>query len=572
LPEIINALPTLDGPDMKYCTVVVLVTPSFTHLIEEDDFIGGALRRLFKPEMINSDPNDEKRTFVKIVAAVVDRVSADITAFYMEPLLQKGAEGISILIRRHDAGTESFDTTAASDRAVAFGDFTESPRVLSLNWNITQPVKGQLTRWRTTKATADLPLAQTMFINGRTSTMFTSSWYIQKDLVANRFPGTSEPQNVSVNLNLPHIQTGRSKFFLKPLTIPRRVAAATGNVVRQIYLDGSGFRPADLPDNTMPASQELEKAVTSWLDFTGGPPTQVAVWAMIVPGNSKGSSFYKCRAESAEGPQGPGDVNLSSSEAVDWEKTWKSGGAGSTSGVTSQDFVLHRVLSGGGGWGLKQGLISLDPEVSFRPDRRAVIEGNQIENSDSQHDAWRDLVRPGDVIQFFAVPTRLDVGSNMRRSLSNSDNQIDHPRGIAICFGAIPSTFDAIPESGEDIRARTANGPNVILCVDLFSAKSEKGVGLTLVEEPDPTMSVQNVKIRETKIDAPYSNIMTYIKLNGQAAEQHASIQAKHAEFETRRLERIKEHEKKQEGGKKHGKPFPQWRSSFRSSGGSRSS
>jgi hypothetical protein len=103
-----------------------------------------------------------------------------------------------------------------------------------------------------------------------------------------------------------------------------------GNILRRIS------KPADGESNKpIPAASELEKDLPKYAEDNNLTGQRLSVWALVEPPH-----------------------------AADETKT----------SLSSQDYVtsaiqkgsrIHRVISGGGGWGKKQGLLSLDPETSF---------------------------------------------------------------------------------------------------------------------------------------------------------------------------------------------------------------
>jgi hypothetical protein len=120
-----------------------------------------------------------------------------------------------------------------------------------------------------------VPLANTMFRNGRISTLFASKWnrtdatdmferiqQVEKKS-ATIYPASSSSM-VPLHLEIP----------LVPLTPPRRVVSGLGNIVRQV---------ANAEGNVVSASQELEASVDSYLEARSLSKQIVAVWALIIP-------------------------------------------------------------------------------------------------------------------------------------------------------------------------------------------------------------------------------------------------------------------------------------------------
>lgn len=175
---------------------------------------------------------------------------------------------------------------------------------------------------------------------------------------------------------------------LRALTDPRRVHAAVGNILK-LLSDDNGV--------PIPASEELEVAVVNPVLNFGG----VDVFARITP--------Y------LPNPQ---------------------------EGILSRDARLHRVLSGGGGWGTKVGLLALDP---------------QTECADSPS-GFQPVVRVGEYVQFYTA-----VGVSFK------------PMRPGILFGCVPQATEVDGGQRDEI-----NLPGV------FGGMTEKGlwVGDRLMNVP----------------------------------------------------------------------------------------
>lgn len=150
------------------------------------------------------------------------------------------------------------------------------------------------------------------------------------------------------------------------------------------------------------------------------------------------------------------------------------------------------VVSGGGGWGPKQGLLSLDPELKFGEVTDARYDFQDIESpEEEQRQALGDVASSGDFIQFFmpgeatitepTLPLRKDFD---RRRMSNT-------------IGCIPSSIDDVP-----IARRDETFYPFHLVKGHFGALSEHGLyletdGVTIKSDPNVT-----------KIDLPYSRFV----------------------------------------------------------------
>ncbi|KAI4127377.1 MAG: hypothetical protein LQ347_004629, partial [Umbilicaria vellea] len=139
-----------------------------------------------------------------------------------------------------------------------------------------------------------------------------------------------------------------------------------GNIIRRIQI-------GDTPEDIAPASKELEKSVSTYLQRVSPVKDRVAVWTLVTP-----------REIWVDQPQSTrGKVLFSQIE---------------------KGARLHKVLSGGGGWGgAKDGLLSLDPHSTYKQSEQASL---LLIPDDGDLEAEKlamlgDVVKPGDVVQFF---------------------------------------------------------------------------------------------------------------------------------------------------------------------------
>ena len=101
----------------------------------------------------------------------------------------------------------------------------------------------------------------------------------------------------------------------------------------------------------------------------------------------------------------------------------------------SKGCQLRKVLSGGGGWGVKQGLLSLDPDADYeylltepQATKSTGLEDLYLANhrmTDIQDDEnqskkmFEDIIKPGDTITFFV--NRLLEGPVLEPDSSSGD-------------------------------------------------------------------------------------------------------------------------------------------------------
>ncbi|KAL7935031.1 hypothetical protein V8C35DRAFT_300492 [Trichoderma chlorosporum] len=194
-----------------------------------------------------------------------------------------------------------------------------------------------------------LPLARTTFHNSRPSTLLSSEFDLTQS--AAKLARQAEKHSQSVNISLDHnIQSLAHLDIwapLMPLTQPRTVTESFGNIIRGIEVDGA----------TIPASTELEDIVNALhkqnaqSGVLSGP---VGVWAMVIPNPETSDALEEWLQEAPEPISALPDVD-------DIRDTVKAT-AQHLKLLYSHGGRLYKILSGGGGWGAKKGLLSLDPQ------------------------------------------------------------------------------------------------------------------------------------------------------------------------------------------------------------------
>ena len=322
----------------------------------------------------------------------------------------------------------------------------------------------------------ELPLANTIFRNGLTSTMLASRW-------------TRSGSSTPVKFEMSERRALRHQRILMPtracppastrqlidvplerLTIPRIIASAMGNIVRQLYTDTTA-------SGIMPASEGLETAVHRFLKRKGtSPPSQsLAVWALVTP------------KERWHGEPTAQDTTI-------FQK-FQNGSR------------LHRVLSGGGGYGKKMGLLALDPDTAYESGSKPSAFGTGEDLDQEEKDALGQVAKPGDVIQFFVYTPGLAAGITKQ---GRKELNFAH-----IAFGTIPSTIDSMPNSSTE--TEKADGvPPVNYRTDMFGALSELGLGLTIDSHGPRGMEFLGAeslgRVVQSKIDVPFTTVQVRLR------------------------------------------------------------
>lgn len=419
--------------------VLILVTPSLVALAEEDHpVIPNLLRRIFGWEH-----HVQK---VDVLLAVVDRISyppGNIVESLgiTQETTPHGSEGLSILVA--DSAQVCPDLWSAEPQVYEQWDrLKEQQSFLSFQLFSNSQSSARMTGKPYTIHTVELPLANTIFQNGETSTIAAQRWLCNREK-------TNEPDIVRIKHSrvrhhvlalrageLPCGGNRSAKVIVEncvrvpnfhELTPPRTVSEAMGNIVRRLNSGCSA-------DSAMSASEELERSIASW---TPSAENIYEIWARITP-----------------------------------QERWS--GLPQVIGLPSeieQGSRLHRVLSGGGGWGNKQGLISLDPESSISRSSKQFVFRHGQDLGAEQREALGEVVRPGDVIQFYVF--------EQPKSPPFGKKQQTHAHVVApfsISFGNMQSQKDTMPRDPTPEDAQQ----NVRVVHGHFGALSEAGISLRI--------------------------------------------------------------------------------------------
>lgn len=501
---------------------VILVTPAFAEWLK-DDFIEDVIRTM----TYHFGHRISKR--VTVVSAVVDGLAPspdDIPiAERVGPL-----QGISILY-----GLKHQILSAKSMwKPESFKDTSKDPDKLSHLILLGQiPIKQ---RESSLRVSISLPLANTLFVNGQHSTLEVSQWMrSSRDRYTLVRSAQKQYQHIKAFY---HGNTMIPPIFVPavPLTLPRRIASGLGNIVRQLSFERRG-------GDIRPASSELETQVTRYMKFSK-LHTTIGVWALIyrkelLDPNLKATTLE--RTEELQSTWGNDDENLRfvGTRLALGAILCRVGEWLPLARYNPLDVCKRLIcsVSGGGGWGAKQGLLSLDPQITHGDIPSAGADYISDSMQESQNPTLGNLARPGDYIQFFTIkPSKLkDHKSSMEESspstvalgenpsvagdgppdskyitkqpeisglASKEYNDIDWSKRVV--FGVVPSTIDELPKSDTTEASSSRNGTvPLAFRKGEFGAVSESGVYLYAPHK----RGINSTKFEHinTKIDMPYS-------------------------------------------------------------------
>ncbi|KAJ5793377.1 uncharacterized protein N7503_009355 [Penicillium pulvis] len=442
--DIVSSLPSTLQSNSS-CVPLLLVTPNLAHLLDPTSpFIGDLISKLLRD-------TPQKPDTLHAIAAVVDRIPNSAPqrpkALIADDAIADPGEydGVSMLI----IGEDDVQWKATPSRRIGSPAGDEPSLTVSVRDKMSVYAVG-------------LRLTNTVFLNGSERTFMGMRWVARKDgyvLDKSRDLAscvvTSKQDSIRPRLMLP----------LEPVTQRRRVVTGMGNILRQLAKSTDGCS-----DETMPASTELEKELPRYIEEHNIADRRVSVWALV------------------ETP----DVEIADSTLSIQDQLTRSLRHGGK---------LHRVMSGGGGWGKKQGLLSLDPEVAFptislrdkstnldqvfephssatEPLEMPPFFGNCLIGEDLSH--LSQVANAGDFIQFFVAvePTPSPRAEDQTR--------------LAYCFGVVADA--------EEPQARGAHGEekHLEMVVDTFGAMSEKAITFS---QPAPRGGKAGES--STKLDIP---------------------------------------------------------------------
>ncbi|KAL8672362.1 MAG: hypothetical protein Q9168_003182 [Polycauliona sp. 1 TL-2023] len=493
-------LPNRSLASEKTQLLVLLVTPSYIGILAQGDrFIPDLLRQTYRGWV--------KGQVLDVLVAVVDRISlptrrakdahtvtlasageVDYSGTGISALLTDSATAASDLWSRSEGqnGEKTETTPGRSTLSFRSGPIEESTDRTEAN---AAPISSQ-------SQTIKLPVANTIFHNGRESSIQAQRWivgetmleptlacikrsWLHQQVLRIPFPSPNTPGGFPIQLFAPLVCISRRQ----------RVATSMGNVIRQLHsVDlASESSSLEFQSEAEPASKQLEHAVDQWIKKPGNERQAVEVWALVRPPTVQ-DRFY----------------------------------AGNFTNIIKAGGHFHKVLSGGGGWGNRQGLLALDPEVDFDLAPELTM-AQDFDNGNLEVEEGKvssQIVNPGDIVEFL-VRKRVFESSSTRSRKATRSMIVRCPP--CVIFGSTPSTVDAMPESSSTPQ-RPQSSPDCIFVPQHFGALSEQGVSLTAT-------SIDG-EIGRSKIDFPHAMLSCGIRgypvhadplLQGQSAGEKRS-------------------------------------------------
>lgn len=467
--------------------IVVLATPHFAKWLENE---GGFLPRLLRA---STYPVDLVQVELDILVGVVDGI-APTPRGLRQIVGRKVLEGFSII---HGLSAHLLPDLWESESKEAIKSTAQQS---SLSFSGSSELSGNIT----------LPLSNTLFTNGKHSTLIASHWRGKNELFRKV---KSEDKNHQTVRNIPEGGRHLPDMLIPavPLTPPRQISSGLGNIIRQLDFGNEGIGPA---------SRELEVVVNAYMESRGQEKLPIAVWALVVP-----ADLININLDVGE----PFNLNDNDTQRLlkdpnnQYVGKWIAHGAKfcrvrKFTHITSGSFLSmicsHFLVSGGGGWGAKQGLLSLDPQTIYRNDdvetepRFDWMTHSPQEAEDQQASALGDIAKPGDYVQFFAA----NIQKPREPAVFEPEEPADLPKSPdpdywrrSLVFGTAPSTIDDLPSTPQ----KRCHEP-VILQKGHFGAVSERGMYINLPSRQE--RGGRDNPVVQSKIDLPYSFSYTDLK------------------------------------------------------------
>ncbi|KAF2628413.1 hypothetical protein BU25DRAFT_339653, partial [Macroventuria anomochaeta] len=494
---------------LKQNLVVFLVTPSFAPwLLDDRVFLEKALAKLYQ-----NLPGPLPK--VHAICAVVDKlpeakpvggdsgrdaVRAEFTFRAKHPPVNEtGLEGIAYVVLPAKAEVSAQPNIGGELGCIDFLAHTHTTNQGRHNDRVR------------------VPLANTVFQTGQSSTMINSTW--ERSVSDDRLELRTRRQikTVVINLSAEDPKPGKSQLQsylhqeaaalsipLIPLTVPRQVDGHMGNIIRGVIgPDG----------NKITASTELEQVVPQYFKSRDEPAQATSAWALVIP-KDKAHICIKDTSRLVSGQLGTNPDFMTSEDHEHWEQKgrellWQKDPPqwnNMTQEAIAKGARLHKVLSGGGGWGKKAGLLSLDPVPIGAPMPEQPAKESTAEHFDSVDEfstALKPVVEDGDYIQFF-ISTATAQGETV--SAFEDLKKVEESTGGNAWsweFGVIPSTIDSIP--GGSWQHTGAASEEMVVFRGSFGALTEGGLTLMRGRGVNLKTGIAGKAINTTTIDVPFS-------------------------------------------------------------------
>jgi hypothetical protein len=310
------------------------------------------------------------------------------------------------------------------------------------------------------QAKVTVPGANTAFQNARDFTLIASHFDLSKvdSRILRKLDKTQQRIVMPVSRTVDSLADLGLWAPLLPVTAARAVTASFGNIIKGV----------DVAGVSTPASTELEEAVEKAFKeipnlAESGP---IGIWALVVPGQVYGD------VGSGSSPDSSLDIHEIVEDTAQWIERLHSRGA-KLYQIRKPSLIVHAScsansipVSGGGGWGAKKGLLSLDPQQTHF----ALSEEESLDRFMGSMEA-SNFAPVGSYIQFF---TPLKASADSLEGGANTDG---------IVFGVHDASL-----AGREVK-------EIHIHDGLFGALSNKGIFTSNSVEPEAKLSVPNSRV-----------------------------------------------------------------------------
>ncbi|KAK3898874.1 hypothetical protein C8A05DRAFT_37533 [Staphylotrichum tortipilum] len=453
---------------------VVLVSPEFWAWLDDDGFVSQLLNAAGARPHAHSGA-------ITLLAAAVQGVPRGVSR--LGPF--SSSEGISILcgdstellpaVRRHGSGPRP--------------DASQPP---SLEFRSPTARNGAFKSVR-------LPLANTLFTLGKPNPLVTSMWGPGDGHRLRKISQDTEKVEHTVVLRKPGRVPEASSFVqssanLIALTKPHRVLSSFGNVLSKIWANSQQTPPSEELEAIIP---RLLKARASVQGDGAPPPAAVGVWALTIPERVV-TVLSRTRGvlEPLDLAPSPGVAPYDGSS----EQRLARASAWPLRRLLWSGCRLSKVLSGGGGWGAKRGLLALDPQHTIGGESaeeeaafRAALIGKTKQGRSPDSDA--DSEQQATYVQFLVEPVSPISATTPAAADEHPPAPLPAPiNSLTTLFGT-PGGETAPPPPFPTTTTTTPHSldPTVTPIWNLFGGASSTGLFLAEQQGPPPPLGGSNL-------------------------------------------------------------------------------
>ena len=474
-------LPKVSVINERTPCVVLLVSKSHAHLLNDgEDFCACLLAH-----SVDALAGHQ----IDLLAAVVDGVSFPQGSVGQGegdlPNLDRSRsfEGISVLVSRtEEIAPRLWSTSRILNHQRPSNMQQHSTLAFEFQYRISDiksMAHSQDTQLQTSRV-VKMPLANTLFQNGHTSTLYAQRWVMR--MASEYKPEMLRTKHVRLSqevLQMAELTKAcdQMDFYnletkLVPITPPRSVDASFGNIVRRLRVEDLNGTQISVP-----ASTELEARISQWVQTRHHSNPQVQVWALVTP---RLNSLDSARLE-------PHDLQAS----------------------LENGSRLHKVLSGGGGWGTKKGLLALDPDSDYdatcdNPPQNRAVDVETVGKDERQ--AFHEIAEPGDIVTFYVYDAELPKPLS-KRPWPSQQNRWDVRSNPSVVLGTAIPSIDANTKDSDMAEV------DYIFAMHHFGMVSEQGMALNIASlrgRQIPSLSAEQVSTSvQTKLDAPCTRFST---------------------------------------------------------------